>query len=165
MKKEMPRSGLFLGFIVFLLVATVAPVGAADSVFAPSIGQTIYLPVYSHVFSGDRENPVYLTAIMILRNTDPTRPLTVTAVDYYASDGGLIKRHLTAPQIVKALGTLHFTVKESDKTGGVGAKFIIEWQSDQPVAPPIAEGLMIGTQMQHGISLNTRGQVVRERTP
>jgi hypothetical protein len=35
---------------------------------------------------------------------------------------------------------------------GSGAKFLVHWRADQPVSEPIVESIMIGTQMQQGIS-------------
>lgn len=58
-------------------------------------GQTVYVPIYSHIYSGDREHiPFLLAATLSIRNTDPDQPITVTAIDYYDSDGKLLKKYL-----------------------------------------------------------------------
>jgi hypothetical protein len=54
-------------------------------------------------------------------------------------------------------------VHESDKSGGSGASFLVEWESEKPVSPPIIETVMIGAQTQQGISFTSRGQVIKEK--
>jgi len=126
-----------------------------------SKGQTVYVPVYSHIYSGDRERPFYLTATLSIRNTDPRHSITLSAVNYYDSDGSLLRSYLEHPAGIKPLGSTRYVVKESDKSGGSGAKFIVKWESDQEVNVPLIESVMISTQTQQGISFTSRGQVMR----
>jgi hypothetical protein len=127
-----------------------------------SQGQKVYVPIYSHIYSGDRENPFLLTAILSVRNTDPGHAITLTAVDYLDSDGKPLHRYLEKPVELGALASLRYVVGESDKSGGSGAKFVVEWRATSKVNPPILEGVMIGTKMQQGISFVSRGQVIHE---
>jgi hypothetical protein len=125
-------------------------------------GQTVYVPVYSHIYSGDTERPFLLTAILSIRNTDPRGPIVLTAVDYHDSEGKFIRKYLDKQMELKAMASTRFIVKESDRRGGSGANFIVKWQSQSPVNPPILEGVMIGTQMGQGISFTSRGQPIQE---
>ena len=124
--------------------------------------QTLYVPVYSHIYSGDRERPTYLAATVSIRNTDPVHAIQLEVVDYFGSEGNLIRRYLENPITLKPMASTRYVVSESDKAGGSGANFIIRWKSDQPVNPPIAEGIMISTASQLGISFTSRGQVIKE---
>ncbi len=45
-------------------------------------------------------------------------------------------------------------------TGGSGANFIVRWEADSPVSPPVTEGIMISTASQLGISFTSPGQVI-----
>ena len=147
--------------IVILLAAAscfmTRPVGADMQLFK---GQTVYVPVYSHIYSGDREQPFYLAATLSIRNTDTTHAITITSVDYYDSEGKFLKHYQANALALKALATQRYVVPESDKSGGSGAKFIIRWQSDQPVAEPLIESVMISTKTQQGISFTSRGRVL-----
>ena len=125
-------------------------------------GQTLYVPIYSHIYSGDRERPTYLAATVSIRNTDPVHAIQLEVVDYFGSEGNLIRRYLENPITLNPMASTRYVVSESDKTGGSGANFIIRWKSDQPVNPPIAEGIMISTASQLGISFTSRGQVIKE---
>jgi hypothetical protein len=141
---------------------------SATCCFSPSIagdmhlykGQTVYVPVYSHIYSGDREQPFYLAATLSIRNTDRANAIILTAVDYYDSEGSFLKHFLDKDILLKAMATQRYVVPESDKSGGSGAKFIIQWTSDQPVAEPLIESVMISTKTQQGISFTSRGRVL-----
>ena len=158
-----PRYRLILTvFLISLAVVGLYPrVGEAGEIRL-SRGQTVYVPIYSHIYGGDRERPFYLTAICSIRNTDPNRSITIEAVDYYDSDGNLLQKYLKAPVVLKPLASSRYVVKESDKGGGSGASFLVRWKSDNHVNHAIIEGVMIGTKMQQGISFVSRGQVIAE---
>jgi len=149
--------------LLFLMAFFLQDQAGAESFEAPSIGQTIYVPVYSHIYSGDREHPFYLAATLSIRNTDTRKSITITAVDYYDSRGKLVENYLKSPVKLDSLASLRYIVKESDKTGGSGANFIVQWIAESPVTPPITESVMIGTQRQQGLSFTSRGRVVEEK--
>lgn len=147
-----------LFFIAFQFLAS--PPLRAEGQAGLSKGQRIYVPAYSHIYSGNREKPFLLTVTVSIRNIDPKCPIQITAVDYFETQGSLLKRYLEKPVMLAPLGSLRYIVPEGDKAGGSGANFIVEWRSDQPANPPIVEAVMIGTQSQQGISFTSRGQAV-----
>jgi len=126
--------------------------------------QTVYVPIYSHIYSGDREHPFYLTATLSIRNTDPNHPITIVSVDYFDSNGKLLQGYLKNPIKLNAMISTRYVIKESDKSGGSGAKFIVKWQSNVKVNEPIIEGIMIGTKTQQGISFVSCGRAIKEQT-
>ncbi|MBM4284919.1 MAG: DUF3124 domain-containing protein [Deltaproteobacteria bacterium] len=156
------RSGVLLA--VFLATLTsLRPSGAqAASGDGLSKGQLVYVPVYSHVYYGDRERMILLTAILSIRNTDVRHAITVVKADYYDSEGKLIRRYLSQPVTLKPMASTRFVVKESDTCGGSGANFLVEWQAETEVDEPIMEGVMIGAAVQQGISFTSRGKAIRK---
>lgn len=126
------------------------------------LNQSIYVPLYSHIYADDRykDKPFALTATLSIRNTDPRVGLTLDTVDYYDSEGKKIQSYLQNPTLVDKLATLRFIVRESDTKGGSGAKFLVHWHADTPISEPIVESVMIGTQMQQGISFISTGRVI-----
>lgn len=130
---------------------------------AKSSRQTVYVPIYSHIYSGDKERPFLLTAILSIRNTDPTQTISITAIEYYDSDGNRLKKYINQPVKLKPLASTRYIVPESDSSGGSGANFIVRWEADTEVNSAIVEGIMIGTKMQQGISFVSRGQVIKEK--
>lgn len=155
-------TGIFTALALVGLVLSGGP-AVADSPLASSAGQTVFVPIYSHIYSGDKERPVYLAATLSIRNPDPGRPIQITAVDYYDSSGTLLKNYLSAPIELFKMASIRYVVKESDKKGGSGANFIVRWQANQLVIPPVIESIMISTQNQQGISFTSRGYVIAER--
>ena len=145
-----------------LLVVLTLLAGSALAQSPPlkTTGQTLYVPVYSHIYSGDRERPVYLATTCSIRNTDPSRAIRLLQVDYINGEGKLIRRYLEAPVELGPMASTRFIIGESDKAGGSGANFIVRWEAAAPVSPPIAEGIMISTASQLGISFTSRARVI-----
>ncbi len=127
-------------------------------------GQTVYVPAYSHIYGGDREQPVYLTVTLSIRNTDPENSIAVGGVSYYSPEGKLIQNYLKAPVILAPLASTRYVVPESDRTGGSGASFLVRWSAEEKVTQPLIESVMIGIRMQQGISFTSRGQVLEQVT-
>lgn len=90
-----------------------------------SKGQTIYVPVYSHIYTGPRIIKLDLTGILSIRNTDPANPITIVAADYYDSEGNLIRHYLTEPLQLKAMASTRYIIELTDKKGGSGANLIV----------------------------------------
>ncbi len=143
-------------FYLGLLLVTVPAARAA------SRGQTVYVPVYSHIYSGNLEKPFDLAVTLSIRNTDPQSPITLTHVEYYDSGGTLLTHYLRAPITLPPLATTRYVIKESDTAGGSGANFIVSWRSRIPVSPALIEAIMISTRSQQGISFTSRGTVISE---
>jgi hypothetical protein len=147
----------FVLFSACLLLPSSLPAGGKMGL---SDGQTLYVPAYSHIYIGNREKPFLLTITISIRNINPVDPITVNLVDYYESQGKLLKKCMDKPVILNPLGSLRYVIPERDKTGGSGANFIVEWESTRLVNPPVIESIMIGAQSQQGISFTSRGRVI-----
>jgi hypothetical protein len=125
-------------------------------------GQLVYVPAYSHVFSGDGGRDLLLTATLSVRNADPARPIRLESVRYVGSAGQAIRSYVDAAQTLEPLATASFVVAESDRAGGVGASFLVEWTGDGAPVPPVVQAVMISTAGQQGISFVTDGRVIAE---
>ncbi len=157
----MRKSHTFACLIFILAVWFLSPLPLkAEGIIELSNGQTIYVPAYSHIYSGSREKPFLLTVTVSIRNIDPKHPIKVTMVDYYETQGNLLKKFLDTPVTLKQLESIRYIIPQKDKTGGSGANFIVEWKSDHFVNPPIVEAVMIGTQSSQGVSFTSRGQTI-----
>ena len=156
-----------VGLITWALL-TVLTCGMPGLVAAQTVrlkGQTVYVPAYSHIYSGNRELPFYLAVTLSIRNTDRSNAITITTVDYYDAEGKFLKHYLTAPLTIGPLATQRYVVAESDKSGGSGAKFIVSWQSEHPAIEPLIESVMISTKTQQGISFTSRARVLETVLP
>ena len=78
--------------LVIVLLILLAQYGT--NVFADALesdGQTFYVPVYSHIYSGNRERTFDLAVTLSLRNTDLREAISLAEIDYYDSHGNLVK--------------------------------------------------------------------------
>jgi len=147
--------------VLFWVVTVLTPMTlqAEDNIHL-SKGQTVYVPAYSHIYSGNREVPFLLTVTLSIRNIDLNHPITITAVNYYETQGKFLRKYLDKPIDLGPLESTRYVVPEKDTAGGSGANFLVEWKSEKAVNPPIIESVMIGTQVQQGISFISRGQAI-----
>ena len=164
--KPVIRFPVFKSILAAFALLVVQLTTAVAEPLSLSMGQTVYVPSYSHIFVGNQRKTFDLTTSLAIRNSDPETPITVTRGDYYDASGRLIRAMMKTPLVVRPVSTLVYVIDESDKTGGVGASFLVSWRASKKVSPPIVESVMIGTGMQQqGISFTSRGQVVREAQP
>ena len=149
--------------IVFLICAWIlVPADSSAEEITLSNGQTVYVPIYSHIYSGVKGRPFDLAATLSIRNTNTRNPITLVAVKYYDSDGKLVEDYLKKPLQLNALVSTRYIITEDNKAGGSGANFMVVWTSGQKVNPPVIEAVMIGTHSGQGISFVSRGQVIKE---
>ncbi len=153
---------LFYFVLALIVTGVIASAGQAAGDIQLSMGQSVYVSIYSHIYSGLKARPFDLAAILSIRNTDINQPVTLVSVKYYDTEGKLLKEYLDGPLQLKALASTRYIIKEGDKAGGSGANFIVKWKSDKKVTPPIIEAVMIGTHSGQGISFVSRGQVIEE---
>lgn len=133
-----------IGFAVFL-VSTAA---FAQEARPLAKGQTLYLPIYSHMLYGNlgksgKASNVLLSTLVSIRNTDIKRPIRILSAKYFDTNGKLLSERVPAPALVPPLGTLELFVELNDASGGSGANFIIKWDAEQLVNPPLVESLHV----------------------
>ena len=154
------KCGLFAAMIVFWMAGAVPMTSQAAELIALSKGQTVYVPAYSHIYSGNREQVFLLTVTLSIRNVDLHQSITLDKVEYYETQGKFLRKYLDKPVTLKPLESTRFIVPQKDETGGSGANFIVAWKAEEEVNAPIIETVMIGTQNQQGISFTSRGQAI-----
>lgn len=151
-----------LSFFVFVSLAAPRPGWSASAGPVLSKKQTLYVPVYSNVFSGPRRLPFQLATTLSIRNTDLSGALRVTSIDYYDTNGRLLRRYLAKPLTLGPLASSYVHIEEKDDGGGFGANFIVRWEADRVMNAPIVECVMIGATSGQGISFVSPGQEIRE---
>ncbi len=125
-----------------------------------SSGNTLYVSVYSNIYSAPKAVRLELATMLSLRNTDPKNSITISKADYYDTAGKLVDSYIKKPLILKPLESTYIYLKEYDKRGGPGANFIVKWQADKKVNQPIIEAIMFSTR--HGVSFVCPGQIIKE---
>jgi uncharacterized protein DUF3124 len=145
--------------VIFILLFFVGNTNAGEPL---SKGETVYVSIYSNVYSGVKLHALELSGMLSIRSTDPKYSISIQKADYYDSKGEVLERYITQPLKLKPLESTHYLVKVSDKRGGPGAKFIVKWQSDHKVNQSIIEGVMLSTRAQQGISFICPGRIISE---
>jgi hypothetical protein len=123
-------------------------------------GQTLYVPCYSHIYFQDDERTLDLASTLTVRNTSLSDTIAVARVDYYDSDGALVRRYLESERTLPPLASTYFVVREDDLRGGVGANFIVTWTAEDPVDPPFVEAVHITTKATLGVSFTSDARVL-----
>ncbi len=122
------------------------------------VKKRVYVPIYSHIYY-DGGRPLLLEATLSIRNTDTDKPVYITLVRYYDTDGKLAKDYLQEGIKLAPLQTIEFLVKEHEIEGGSGANFIVDWRREADVENPLVESVMVGTHGSSAISFARPGIV------
>ena len=123
-------------------------------------GQQVYVPIYSSIYDQHESNLLHMTAILSIRNTSFKESITIKRVEYYDTNGKLIKKFIEGPFSLGKMSTKDFVIPENDLKGGTGANFIVEWDSDKIVSVPLIESVMLGTLGTKGFSFSSRGKEI-----
>jgi len=150
--------------MILCLISWIVPVKSwsAESDIRLSKGQTVYVPVYSHVFTGPRKLDFQLGMTLSIRNTDLSSSIRVTSIEYHDTNGKLLRRYLDKPLYLGPLASTFVHIEEKDASGGFGPNFIVRWRSEKVVNSPIIECVMVGATSGQGISFVSKGQEIRE---
>jgi len=125
-------------------------------------GQTVYVPVYSHIYA-DGGRPHLLETTLSIRNLDPKRAISIKSVKYFDTKGLLIKKYLDGKMRLGPLETTAFLVEKRDASGGSGANFIVVWDAEEPVYEPLVEAIMVGFSGNNSISFTSPGRALVKR--
>jgi hypothetical protein len=123
-------------------------------------GQLVYVPIYSSIYNQYEENLLHMTAILSIRNISPKGEIIIKRIEYYDTNGKLIKKYIGKPFSLGKMSTKDFVIAENELEGGTGANFLIEWEAKQKVSTPIIEAIMIGNLGTKGFSFSSRGKEV-----
>ncbi len=132
-----------------------------------SRGQSLYLPIYSHLLYGNvgrsgQPARALLSALVSIRNTDPRNAMRVLSARYYDTQGRFLRDYLAAPAVVPPLGTLELFVELHDESGGSGANFLIRWESDAAINAPLVEALHANMDSGKAVILTTRAVAIQD---
>lgn len=160
--RVLQKKPLLMGLLWLILLSSFCQIAFASSEYRLSKGQTLYVPVYSNIFSAPKKVPFNLATILSIRNTDMSNPINIVAADYYDTKGKLVRKYYQKPITLAPLESTDIFIPEEDTTGGTGANFIVKWSSQKEVNVPIIESVMIGMKSGQGISFVSPGQEIKE---
>lgn len=119
-----------------------------------------YVPVYSHIYLSEN-NYTRLSISLSIRNTDSSDDLYVESINYYDTQGKLIKEYISQPHILKPMSSIDCVVNLEDMSGGNGAKFLVNVASKNKTYNPIIQAIMSNTQGNSSLSFLTEGHLIK----
>ena len=122
-------------------------------------GQSIYVPVYSHIYYSVDKMQLLVATTLSIRNTDPKRPITLRDVDYFDSEGAVLQSYLEQPMVLGPMASTEFFVDSTDTRGGAGANFVVNWDAEEEVFEPVVEAVMVGAAGHGRLAFTSQGQV------
>ena len=161
MNKRPPRVKQVLFILVALLIAgSLTSFSHGSEGSRHTKGQTVLVPLYSNIFVGNKEIDWYMSSLVSVCNTDPAHSITISRVEYYDSNGKLVRKYLEKSRKINPRGSAYFFIKNSETAEGWGAIFLVEWNSEKKVNEPIIESLMWGLRGSHFASFTSQGRVI-----
>lgn len=124
---------------------------------------TVYVPIYSEIYSKTKNDRILLTATLSIRNTSLTDSMIIRDIDYYDTNGKMVRRYIDKTLLLMPMQSIEYVIEEADKTGGVGANFIINWGARTSTMKPIFQGVMMAINGQHGFAFTTDGISIRQQ--
>lgn len=116
----------------------------------------IYVPIYSDIYINRANQKSLLSATLSIRNTSPTDSLFVSKIDYFNTEGNLVKSFINQPIGLAPMATVNYVIEKEDTSGGSGANFIVILNSDKEVKPLI-QAIMIGEMGNKSFAFSTDG--------
>ncbi|MBJ7880397.1 DUF3124 domain-containing protein [Gelidibacter salicanalis] len=116
----------------------------------------VYVPVYSDIYQRTRNERTLLTSTLSIHNTSETDTLFISRLDYYNTEGKLVRKYINSSIFLNTFETIEYVVDQDDNTGGSGANFIIEWYGNEKLNP-IFQAVMVGGLGNKSFSFTTDG--------
>ena len=156
---------IMCSLIALFIVGFLAANSQASSDLKLTKGQTVYVPVYSHIYTRYyRDEMIHRDVVtnVSIRNTDPAYSITVVSADVYDSNGELVKNYLPKALQLNPLASTNLLIQTSDLNGSGGVSLILKWRSENFVNEPIVESIILGSCGTHAASFASHGQVIQE---
>ncbi len=162
---------LFCTVLIFLSCSTRNPNlddSGVDELKALEIDQTIntdeqgfsdviYVPVYSDIYFDALNPKTLLSATLSIRNTSISDSLFITKIEYYDTEGNLVRKYIDNPISLKPMASINYVIDRDDDIGGHGANFIVDVSAKKANTKPLIQAVMIGQSGNKGFSFISDG--------
>jgi len=129
----------------------------ASNATSYNLMDTVYVPVYSDIYSVGKHLRFLLTSTLSIRNTSYTDTIAVHSIEYFDTRGIKVKDFLDHPIYVLPMATVEYVIDENDKSGGSGANFMVIWSKKDPNVTAVIQAVMISVSGQQGVAFRTDG--------
>lgn len=118
---------------------------------------TIYVPIYSDIYVTSNNPRSLLSATLSIRNTSLSDSLYISSIEYYDTQGRLVRDYLENPIRLNPMESIDYVVEKEDEAGGTGANFILTLSANRKSMRPIIQAVMIGNDGNKGFAFVTEG--------
>jgi hypothetical protein len=120
------------------------------------IEKEVYVPAYSNLYYESDVRKTYFTVILSLRNISFTDSIYFTRIEYYDTEGVLLKEHIDKVLVLRPMESVEFIVESTDKKGGPGANFVVSYGGKANLSnAPYIESVMLGDIDGYGFSFRS----------
>jgi len=116
---------------------------------------TMYVPIYSDIYTDASNLRNLLAATLSIRNTSFTDSLYISVIDYYNTQGDLVRNYIDGPISLPPMASINYVVEREDDTGGSGANFIVALQAKNKNIKPLIQAIMIGQYSNKGFAFTS----------
>src|SRR5262249_60228283 len=102
-----------------------------------------------------------LPTVVRIDTPSGTKPVGIGRIEFLETSGRLVQSYLKEPLALRPFGTIEIVVPAEDDRGGVAANFIVDWAASGPMAEPLVEAVMIGSQDNTSYSFVSPGRPIR----
>jgi len=123
----------------------------------------IYVPIYSNIYVNQQSQNNLLSATLSIRNTSYNDSLFISQIDYFNTEGELVRSYIKNPISLPPMGTINYVIEKDDDTGGSGANFIVELSATNKNIKPLIQAIMIGENGgNQGFAFSTDGYSIKK---
>lgn len=127
------------------------------------IHQDVYVPAYSNLYYESDVRKTYFTVILSLRNITFTDSIYFDEIEYYDSEGTLLKEFIDNVLVLRPMESIEFIIESNDKKGGPGANFVVSYSGRSSLKnPPFIEAVMLGDIDGYGFSFSSPGIEIKK---
>lgn len=121
----------------------------------------IYVPIYSDIYIRKSNQSALLAATLSIRNTSYQDTLYISKIDYFNTEGDLVRSYLDGMISLSPMGTINYVIERDDDSGGSGANFMVSLSANSKQIKPLIQAIMIGHDGNIGFSFSTDGYSVK----
>lgn len=123
----------------------------------------IYIPIYSDIYISEQNQRSLLVATLSIRNTSYSDSLFISKIDYFDTQGILVRNYLDNPISLPPMATVNYVIEKEDVSGGSGANFMVELSAMDKNVRPIVQAVMIGENGNNqGFAFSTDGYSLKD---
>ncbi len=121
---------------------------------------TYYVPIYSDIYVGDNIPKELLAATLSLRNTSFVDTLFISTIDYYDTDGAIVRSFIDQQIAISPMATVNYVIDRDDNTGGPGAHFVVDIHARSPLVKPLVQAIMVGEYSNKAFAFESDGYLI-----